>query len=229
MNETVCVEPFVISASDPPIKEKIAERKTIVYEAVVDPELIKVACEKLKKQLFAKFAFYWFQPKIEDIEFVSLEKYYEPYIIISGKYFINYLRKRTNTYEPETSKSKKTVKLLGEERLINEAQTVLLLDRNGRDVDPDNIRLASPRKNPEKVIKEYGIDELAENADVNFIRERIVKRPRDMGQIVEEIFEVSERTVIYCPRYKLLFRWTKTGEEKTLVLDAVTAEKVNQP
>jgi hypothetical protein len=44
---------------------------------------------------------------------------------------------------------------------------------------------------------------------------------------VEEIFEVTERTVIYCPRYKLLFRWMKTGEEKTLVLDAVTAERVN--
>ena len=245
MNETVCAEPFVISASDPTFKEKIAKRKTIVYEAVVDPELIKVACEKLKKQLFAKFAFYWFQPKIEDIEFVSLEKYYEPYIIISGKYFINYLRKRTytlkvdeevrevilrtNTYVPETSNSRKTVKLLGEERLINEAETVLVLDMNGRDVDPDNIHLASPGKNPEKVIEECGIDELAENIDVNFVRERIVKRPRDMCQILEEIFEVSERTVIYCPRYKLLFRWNKTGEEKTLVLDAITAEKVNQP
>jgi len=229
LNETVYAEPFIISASAPTIKEKIVKRKTIVYEAIVDPELIKVACEKLKKQLFAKFAFYWFQPKIEDIEFVSLEQYYEPYIIISGKYFINYLRKRTNTYEPDTSKSKKTVKLLGEERLTNEIQAVLLLDRNGRDVNPDIIHIASPRKNPEKVLKEYGIDELAENADVNFIRERIVKRPRDMYQIVEEIFEVSERAVIYCPRYKLLFRWTKTGEEKTLVLDAVTAEKVNQP
>ncbi len=245
MNETAYTEPFVISASANFPKEKIARRKTVVYEAVVDPELIKVACEKLKQQLFAKFAFHWFQPKIEDIEFVSLEKCYEPYIFISGKYFINYLRKRAftlevdeevrevivrpNTYVPETSKSKKIVKLFGEERLIKEAQAVLILDRNGRDVDPDDIHLSSPEMNPEKVIEEFGIKELYENADVNFIKDRIVKLPKELCQIVDEIFEVTERTVVYCPRYKLLFRWTKTGEEKTLVLDAVTAEKVNQP
>ena len=88
--------------------------------------------------------------------------------------------------------------------------------------------LASPEKNPEKVIEECGIEELAENADVNFIKERIAKRPKDMCRIVEEIFEVTERTVIYCPRYKLLFRWVKTGEEKILVLDAVTAKRIKQ-
>ncbi len=242
MTETVSAEPVVISAQTPSIKEKIVKRKTIVYEAAVDPELIKVACEKLKKQLFAKFAFYWFQPKIEEIKFVSLEKYYEPYIVMSGKYFIDYLRKSTymlkvpegvkevilssDRYVPETSKSKIIVKLQGEERLIHEAKAFLILDKNGQDSNADNMPHVSPAENPDKVIEECGIEELAENADLNFIKERIVKRPKDMCQILEEIFEVTERTVIYCPRYKLLFRWTKTGEEKTLVLDAVTAEKI---
>jgi len=242
LTETVSAEPVVISAETPSTKEKIVKRKTIVYKACVDPELIEVACEKLKKQLFAKFAFYWFQPKIEEIQFVSLEKYYEPYIVISGKYFIDYLRKSTyilnvpegvrevilrpNKYVPETSKSKRIVKLQGEERRVNEAKAFLILDKNGQDSASDNIPLSSAEKNPEKAIKEFGIEELAENADVNFIKERIAKRPKDMCQIVEEIFEVTERTVIYCPRYKLLFRWMKTGEEKTLVLDAITAERV---
>jgi hypothetical protein len=49
-----------------------------------------------------------------------------------------------------------------------------------------------------------------------------------MCQIVEEVFEVTERTVIYCPRYKLLFRHVKTREEKTLVLDAVTAKRIKK-
>jgi hypothetical protein len=243
LTETVSAEPIVISAETPFTKEKIVKRKTVVYKARVDPELIEVACEKLKKQLFTKFAFYWFQPKIEEIQFVSLEKYYEPYIVISGKYFIDYLRKSTymlkvpegvrevilrpNKYVPETSNSKRIVQLEGEERLVNEAKAFLILDKNGQDSASDNIPLTSPEKKPEKAIKEFGIEEVAENADVNFIRERIVKRPKDMCQIVEETFEVTERTVIYCPRYKLLFRWMKTGEEKTLVLDAVTAERVN--
>lgn len=242
MTETVGANPILISVDTPSIKEEIVKRQTVVFETVVDPELIKVACEKLKRQLFAKFAFHWFQPKIEEIQFISLEKYYEPYIIISGKYSIDYLRKRTytikvaegvrevilcpNKYVPETSKSNNIVKLIGEERLINEVSASLILDKNGADVTADDIPLASPEKFPKKVIKECGIEELAENADVNFTKERIAKRPRDFCQILEEIFEITERTVIYCPRYKLLFRWTKNGEEKTLLLDAVTAEKV---
>jgi hypothetical protein len=242
LTETVNSEPVVISAETPCIKEKIVKRKNIVYKAVVDAEDIKVACEKLKKQLFAKFAFYWFQPKIEDIQFVSLEEYYEPYIVISGKYFIDYLRKRTytlkvpdevkefilhpNKYVPETSKSNRTIKLNAEERLINEAKAFLILDKNGRDSANEKIPLVAPEKEPEKAIKYFGIEELPENADVNFIKDRIAKRPKDISRIVEEIFEVTERTVIYCPRYKLLFSWVKGGEEKTLVLDAVTAERV---
>ncbi|TRO49127.1 hypothetical protein E2P47_01740, partial [Candidatus Bathyarchaeota archaeon] len=105
LTETVNAEPVIISAESPFTKEKIVKRKTIVYKALVDPELIGVACEKFKKQLFAKFAFYWFQPKIEDIHFVSLEKYYEPRIVIGGKYFIEYNRKRTYTLKvPEEVK-----------------------------------------------------------------------------------------------------------------------------
>jgi hypothetical protein len=242
LTEEVSAEPVVISVETPPTKEKIVKRKTIVYKARIDPDLIEVACEKLKKQLFAKFAFYWFQPKIEEIQFVSLEKYYEPYIVISGRYCINYIRKssytlevpegvrevilRPNKHVPETFKSKRIVKLQGEERLVNVAKAFLILDRNGQDSAADNIPLASAEKKPEKAIKEFGIKELAENADINFIKERITKRPKDMCKIVEEVFEVTERTVIYCPRYKLLFRWMKTGEEKILVLDAVTAERV---
>jgi hypothetical protein len=43
---------------------------------------------------------------------------------------------------------------------------------------------------------------------------------------VEEIFEVTERSVIYTPRYKLLFKNVNTGEEKVLVLDGVTAKRM---
>ena len=76
------------------------------------------------------------------------------------------------------------------------------------------------------MIQEFGIEELPENADVNFVKNRIAKRPKDMCRIVEEIFDVTERSVIYTPRYKLLFRNVKTGEEKVLVLDGITAKRI---
>ena len=47
-----------------------------------------------------------------------------------------------------------------------------------------------------------------------------------MSRIVEEDFEISERSVIYTPRFKFVFKNTKSGEEKVLVLDGVTSEKL---
>jgi len=239
----VNTEPVVISAETSPTKENIVERKTIVYEAPIDPTVIRVSGEKLKQQLFSRFGL--LKPKSEEIQFISLDKYYEPYIVISGKYFIDYYRKCTYLFKvdeavrevvlldhkflPDASKSSKNarvIKLPGEERLVNEAKAFLILDKNGRDAEVDNLPSAPSEKKPEKVIKELGIEELAENVDVNFIRERIAKRPKDISRIVEEVFDVTERSVIYTPRYKLLFRWMKTGEEKILVLDGVTAKRI---
>ena len=48
-------EPVVISAETPSIKEKIVKRKTIVYQASIDPTVIRVSGEKLKLDLFASF------------------------------------------------------------------------------------------------------------------------------------------------------------------------------
>jgi hypothetical protein len=240
LTETVNAEPVVISSEEPSTKENIVKRKTIVYEAHIDPTVIRVSGEKLKKQLFTRF---WFlKPKSEEIQFVSLDKYYEPYIVISGKYFIDYFRKCTYIFKvddavrevvlldskfvPENSRSTKIVKLHGEERLVNEAKAFLILAKNGQDSDTDNLPSAPSEKKPEKIIAEFGIEELPENADVNFMKERIAKRPKDMCRIVEEIFDVTERSVIYTPRYKLLFRNVNTAEEKILVLDGVTAKRI---
>ena len=240
MTETINSEPVVVAADAPCIKENIAKRKTIVYDAHIDPTVIRVSGEKLKKQLFTRLGF--FKPKSEEIQFVSLDKYYEPYIVISGKYFIDYFRKCTyifrvddgvrevvllkNKFVPENSRSNRVVKLHGEERLVNQAKAFLILDQNGRDSDAENLQSAPSEKKPEKIIDELKIQELPENADVNFMRDRIAKRPKDMCRIVEETFDITERSVIYTPRYKLLFRNVKTGEEKVLVLDGVTSKRI---
>ena len=242
MTETVKAEPLVISAETPIIKENIVERKTLVYQAPIDSSVIRVAGEKLKLELFTKFGL--FKPKSEEIQFVSMEKYYEPYMVMSGRYFLDYYRKCTYTFRvddsvkevflldhkfvPEGSnsgKNNRTVKVLAEERLNNEIKVFLVLDKDGRDVAVDKLQSAPSEKNPLKIFKEFGIQEFAENADVNIIKQRIAKRPADLSRIVEEVFEISERSVIYTPRFKLLFKNMKSGEEKILVLDGVTSKK----
>ncbi|MBN1244419.1 hypothetical protein JXA31_02355 [Candidatus Bathyarchaeota archaeon] len=240
MTETINAEPVVISAETPTIKENIVDRKTIVYEAHIDPTVIRVSGEKLKQQLFTRFGL--FKPKSEEIQFISLDKYYEPYIVISGKYFLDYYRKCTYVFKvdervrevvllnhkfmPETSKSSRIIKLNGEERLIKEAKAFLILDKNGSEATVDHLPSAPSEKKPEKVISEFKIEELAENVDVNFVRERIAERPKDVSRIMEEVFEITDRSVIYTPRFKLLFKNVKTGEEKVMVLDGVTSKKM---
>lgn len=91
MTEAVSGEKIVISTETIPSNERIAERKTIVYETRIDSTVIKVAGEKLKAQLFARFGF--MKPKPEEIRLISVDKHYEPYMVISGKYAIDYYRK----------------------------------------------------------------------------------------------------------------------------------------
>ncbi|MBN1358493.1 hypothetical protein JW988_06960 [Candidatus Bathyarchaeota archaeon] len=240
LTQTVNDDKIVISAEAPIIKENIVDRKTIVYEANIDPTVIRVSGEKLKQQLFAKFGL--FKPKSEEIQFISLDKYYEPYIVISGKYFLDYYRKCTYVFKvdqgvkevvlldhkfiPETSKSTKTIKLHGEERLNKDGKAFLILDKYGKDAMVDNLPSAPSEKKPEKIIAEYKIEEIPEDADVNYVRRRIGERPRDVSRVVEEVFEITDRSVIYTPRFKLLFRNLKTGDEKVMIIDGVTSEKL---
>ncbi len=245
LTETVISEPAVISAENAVLNENIVPRKTIVYETLVDPTVIRVASEKHKTQLFSRFGL--LKPKPDEIQFVSIDKYYEPYIVVSGKYVIDYYRKCAYTIRvdegvqevilfdnkiiPErspysTARDGKTIWLEGEERLVNEAKASFIFDRYGRDASLEKLPSARSEKNPKKVITKFAIEEVAENADVAFVRAKLVKRPDDVKRIVAEIFEVGERVVIYAPQFRILYKNVKTGEEKAIDFDGVTAGKV---
>jgi hypothetical protein len=245
LTETISNEEIVISAENTAAKEDIVARKTIVYETLVDPTVIRVASEKLKQKLFTRFGL--FKPKPEEIQFISIDKYYEPYIVISGRYYIDYYRKRAykvnieqevlevilldNKFTPEgdensTTKGSKTIKLEGEERLKKETKASFIIDRYGRDVTLERIPSAPSEKKPKKIIAKFSIEEVPKNLEVDFVREKIVKHPKDVERTVEEIFEVAERVVIYTPQFRILYKNTKTGDEKTLEFDGVTSNLI---
>ena len=240
MSETKQIETVVISSEPKWKKENIIRRKTVVYETHMDPSVVRVTGERLKKQLFTRYGF--FEPRSEDIQFVTLEKFYEPYIVVSGRYFIDYFRNSSyffrvddgvkevvilnNKFVPEGSRNAKSVRLCGEERLVHEAKSFLIVDKNGRDAQVDNLPSAPSEKKPEKAIEKYGIEELPENKDVDLVRAKIALRPENISRIVEEVFEVTERTVIYAPRFSVVFKNTRTNEEKALVIDGVSSKRI---
>lgn len=246
LTETVS-DAVVVSSKPVSITEKIVEGKTIVYETRTDSTVIKLAAEKVKDKLFTRFGL--LKPKPEDVQFVSIDKYYEPYVMIAGRYLVDYYRKclhpveidkevlevilleRTFVPEPPEGSSAedyKTIRLEGEERLKNEVKASLILDRFGQEVSLENLPSAPSEENPDKILEEFGVEEVAENMDVSIMRNKIVKHPTDVKRLVCEIFEVNERAIIYTPRFKVTLSNLKTGKEKTLEFDGVTAQRIAQ-
>jgi len=233
-----------------PTGEKIAERKLIVYKTLVDPTVVKVAGEKLKSKLFTRFGF--FKPRSEEIQFVSVDKYYEPYILINGRYMIDYYRKSAymvnvdervqevilfnQKIKPKPAKKPsargyKVVELEGEEHLQYGSNASLVLDKTGREVPLKRLASAPSEEHPEKMLAELGENakklEIASDADVGILKSKILSRPTDIMRIVRELFEVTERAVIYTPIYNVLFQNVRTGEVKALEFDGVTSKRIS--
>jgi hypothetical protein len=187
------------------------------------------------------------KPKPEEIQFVSLEKYYEPFIVINGKYSIDYYRKciyevkvdnavkevvlLNNKFLPEHDPdgsygTNSRIKLDGEERIINEAKAFLVLNSEGQDTPTKSLPAAPSEKNPQEIIEQNGLKQFDENIDVDFLKQRIMKRPSNVSRIVSENFDVTERSIIYAPRYKLKYVNSKNTQEKTVEFDGVTSEKI---
>lgn len=229
--------------------EKIPERKTVVYKTLVDPTVVKVAGEKLKIKVFTRFLF--LKPRPEEIQNVSVEKCYEPYFLVDGNYSIDYYRKRFYTFNvdrrvqevillektltPDLPKKSskmlhKSITLEGEERLLYENKVCLLLNETGREVNPRQVPSAPCEEHPKKVLRKFKENtknvEAAPNKEIEILNSKIVKRPTDVERVVQEQFQVSERSVIYKPVYKLAFKNVRTDEVKTVKIDGVTGRPI---
>jgi hypothetical protein len=224
------------------IPEKVADRKIIVYKTLIDPTVIKLATEKVKDRLFVKFGF--LKPNPDQIQQVSFEKDYEAFVIVDGRYNIDYYRRRVytlrvddkaqevilfnQTFKPEVNMESpgKVVRIEGEERLIHEAKAYVVLSADGREVSPKRIPSAPSEEHSKKLAVEIDAakkPQIQPDEEVNITRNKIVRRPTEIKRVVKELFEVTDRAVIYAPIYKVKFQNIKTGEMKTVKFDGVTA------
>jgi len=233
----------------PQVPENIAQMKVIVYKSKVDPAILKQKAEEMKNELFVKR---FSKPKPKDIHVVSVDKHYEPYVLVDAKYRIEYYTKKV--YIIDVTEKAKTVKILGEsfkpqkvaipdtepeqfrkvislegqEWSFYEAKTYFILDKNGNEISPDQVPIAPSEDNPKKLLKEFG--KKAENVTVStrevilMAKTKIIKRPSDVDNVDNEIFQVTEHAIIYNPIYIITFRNVKTKEEKAVRIDGVNAE-----
>ena len=237
----------------PPIPEKISKRKVIVYKSRVDPTIVKLTAEKMKHKLFAKFGFS--KNKTEEIRVVSVDKYYEPYIVIDAKYDVKYFKKKVYTLgvDPETEEVKISEEFYkpsidtsvaeedGEPRKVINVEAemwssykdkaYLVFNGEGKEIPPNQVPAAPSEDHPEKILKEFSKKTMAlqvsPQKEIEMVKARIVKRPSEVAKIEDEMFQISEHAVIYSPIYEITFRNVKTGEERLVKIDGVTAKIIS--
>jgi hypothetical protein len=130
-------------------------------------------------------------------------------------------------YYPEKHQnSTESIRLEGEERLVIEKKAFFMLSRDGQEVNLETLPHASSEMNPEETIWEQDIKEIDSEADVKYIRKRLVHRPENLSRIVNEVFEIGERVVIYAPRFKLTYVNARNGEEKSIEFDGITSKRI---
>jgi hypothetical protein len=234
----------------PPIPEKISERKVIVYKSRVDPTIVKLTAEKMKYKLFAKFGFS--KRRSEEIRVVSVDKYYEPYVLIDADYSVQYFKRKVyaldvdseteevkisgDSYKPEFDSSssteagepRKVVRLEAEMWSSYKDKAYLVFNKEGKEIPPDQVPAAPSEDHPERILKEFrkktGMVQSSPQKEIDLIKARIVKRPSNIDRIEDELFQISEHAVIYSPIFEITFRNVETGDEKIVKIDGVTAK-----
>ena len=204
--------------------------------------------EKVKGKFFTRLRF--LKPKPEEIRLISIDKYYEPYVLVSGKYAIDYCRKHVYSvnvdknarevaffdrkFKPEplsqTPDGTQVIKLDGVEFFHYEDEASFVLDKIGREIDPEQLPCASSEKWTVEELAKTGIKfeevKISLEEEIDFLRSTIANRPSDVGEVIREIFEVGERALIYCPMYQLTCRNVKTGKEAIAKIDGTTGKAV---
>jgi len=226
-----------------PTPQSLARPKTIVCKTLIDPTMAKLSAEKLKSDVFSRFGF--LKPPPWQIQQKSIEKDYDVYVVVDGKYTIDYYRRRNYTVsvedkvqevellsqtlkpEPTREPHRKSLRLEGQERIVRELKACIILNSKGREVSLRRIPAAPSEERPEEVLAEFQKTKPLENPpnnEMDLLRARIVKRPSEIERVVQETFEIVDHAIIYVPVYKVGLQNLKTSEEKTIKIDGVTGK-----
>ena len=230
------------------LPQKVADTKTVVLKDRFDSRMARLKGEQLKRDFFKSYGL--LKPKPEDIQLLGFEKYYEPYLVIGGLYSVDYCRQHIcsvnvgeNTeeiyvgakkFKSESSEagnhSSRVVKLMGEEVTHHEKNTYFVLDRFRREISPLTFTFApyedKPYQENTQNATNYRKFETSIEADIDFLKSKIAKRPPDVAAVMREIFEITERMIVYKPVYELTFQDLRTSKEATLQIDGVNGKMV---
>jgi len=226
------------------LPQSIVDTKTIVLKLRLDNSDIQLIGKEIGPKLFSKFGF---KPKPEDVKLLHCENYFEPYLIIEGKYALDYCKKHVfevdvnertsklfiggrefSSEQSDPKATKKTIKLTGEEYSHYERQTYFILDRMKREIQPEILPIA-----PFYIQEENAGDKssfrricIPDETQIGLLKTKIAKRPADVAEIIREKFDVTERVIAYYPMFELTFENAKNRKVATIVINGITGEVI---
>ena len=224
------------------LPQSMVDMKTIVLKPRLDNRDIRLIGERIKSSLFTRFGF---KSKSSKIRLLASETYFEPYLIIGGKYVLDYCRKHAfevpvdrNTskiyvagqeFRSEKSGSKITkavVKMTGEEHVHHERQAYYILDRMKREIPPEKLPISPFQTLADdfQPNSSYRSIEIPDGMQIDFLKTKIAQRPKDVAEIIREVFDITDRTIAYYPVYQLTFENGKNGKDATVTVNGVTGE-----
>ena len=224
--------------------KKMVDIETVILKPRFDSCFVKMEGEKLKTSFFSRFGF--LKPRVEHITIVALNRYYEPFVVIGGKYSIDYCKRhnyaievRDETHEVfingkkfaseplAQEKRKRVVNLKGEEYSSYQTETYLVLDRTMQEVSPEELPLApfdyELEKQQDPVFDLRKANTRLEEG-IRHLRSKIVNRPSDVAVIAKEVFEITSRIAVFKPIYELVLQNVKDGRKVTALIDGITGE-----
>lgn len=227
--------------------QKIVDRKIVILKPRLDIANARLMGENNKAKFFTNHKFLKSQPT--DISIVGFSKYFEPLILIGGKYSINYCKKQELKIECGHQAQKifvggeefklepsdfgtpsRSIAFPAEEHYQYKNETYFVLDRFMRELSPEKIHLA-PFESDQENDDSPNIDSrkvtISLEEEIAFLRHKIVKRPSDADVLIKETFEINERMIIYNPMYELVYQNVKTAKTITILIDAITGNIID--
>ncbi|MCW4022864.1 MAG: hypothetical protein ACOWW1_09215 [archaeon] len=230
-----------------PIPEKIVERKIIVYKSRIDQKTIRQTAEKMKADLFRKL--YFIKPRPEEVQIISIEKYFEPYVVAEGTYHIEYSKNWVRNIQVDESMvnlklfggklkpvslkdhlktASKTVKISGVGRYKLEKKSRIIFDTQWHEVSFEKLPLVPFEDQPEKTLstidEKFGITSLQNEKEIEVLKTKLINRPEEITSIHDELFNIFDRAVIYKPMYDVVVENLKNQEKATLTIDAISGD-----
>jgi hypothetical protein len=189
------------------------------------------------------------KPKPEEVQTISIEKYFEPYVVVDGEYSIDYSKNWSHNIQVDETMQEltffgekitpvslkdhlatpcKIVTLSGVGRLKFEAKARLIFDNYWQQVGLEELPFVPFEEQPEKALNSVEQNpknfNLSEEKEVELLKSMLVQRPSDILNIHKELFTIFDRALIFKPMYRVSFVNTKTKKEAMLQIDAITGK-----